>query len=550
MPLTRLSRVLVGALLLAAACCLVASRPARAVADLTLLQCDNAGLHLALEAINAAGGGSLTFNCPTEPAIISVADGTGIAGTLPSITTAIVIDGENTITLSGGNAWRIFYITGSGSLTLRNLRVTRGYASGDGGAIYNEGTLAIENSIFTNNVSTTASGGAIVTYGPTTITNSEFAFNKAVNGGAIYPRWGAGVVTISNSRLHHNETTSTTGLGGALLLWDGPKVTIQGSSIYSNTGGYGGAFYVLANSVLTVTTSTVADNATAYDGSALVNLGTTFITSSLLRSNGNSAGSGGCGLTNSGTLTLRNSTVTESTGSAFCTTGTVRIIHSTITNNSSLVLTAGCPISSCAGTYEVRNSILADNGRNCRLFSPATVISQGFNISDDNTCTLSAGGDFPQNTNPLLAPLANNGGPTRTQALLADSPALDGAQCMAGVLTDQRGVARPQGSACDVGALEVGFYGLMVTKAGQGTVTGGPIACGVTCSAGNLREGTQIVLSATPAAGEQFVGWSGACTGAGACTVTMAATSTVGATFTTVGQPPLAPRVYLPTVRR
>jgi predicted outer membrane repeat protein len=54
---------------------------------------------------------------------------------------------------------------------------------------------------------------------------------------------------------------------------------------------------------------------------------------------------------------------------------------------------------------------------------------------------------------PKLGPLANNGGPTRTMALLAGSPARNaGAGCPA---TDQRGVARPQGSACDIGAYEV-----------------------------------------------------------------------------------------------
>jgi type IV pilus modification protein PilV len=81
-------------------------------------------------------------------------------------------------------------------------------------------------------------------------------------------------------------------------------------------------------------------------------------------------------------------------------------------------------------------------------------------------------------------------------------------------------------------------YALSVTKAGAGTgtVTSSPagINCGGTCSA-NYASGTPVTLTAVPAAGSTFTGWSGAsassCTGTGACTVTMSATSSVTATF-------------------
>ena len=56
---------------------------------------------------------------------------------------------------------------------------------------------------------------------------------------------------------------------------------------------------------------------------------------------------------------------------------------------------------------------------------------------------------------PRLGPLADNGGPTLTMALLPDSPAIDAGISVPGVDTDQRGVARPQGPAPDLGAFEV-----------------------------------------------------------------------------------------------
>ncbi len=75
-------------------------------------------------------------------------------------------------------------------------------------------------------------------------------------------------------------------------------------------------------------------------------------------------------------------------------------------------------------------------------------------------------------------------------------------------------------------------YALDVTKngTGSGTVAGGPINCGSTCSA-SIASGTVVTLTATPAAGSTFGGWSGACTGSGSCVVTMTAARSVTATF-------------------
>ena len=55
---------------------------------------------------------------------------------------------------------------------------------------------------------------------------------------------------------------------------------------------------------------------------------------------------------------------------------------------------------------------------------------------------------------PLLGPLADNGGPTQTHALLAGSPAIDAGDDTAAPATDQRGVARPQGARSDIGSVE------------------------------------------------------------------------------------------------
>jgi hypothetical protein len=108
------------------------------------------------------------------------------------------------------------------------------------------------------------------------------------------------------------------------------------------------------------------------------------------------------------------------------------------------------------GFAELRNSIFANGS--AALSSTAncegTIVDGGFNL------------EFPGGTGcpgavasamPISSTLANNGGPTQTLALFTGSPALDkipptGANCPA---TDQRGVTRPQGSACDIGAFEL-----------------------------------------------------------------------------------------------
>ena len=84
----------------------------------------------------------------------------------------------------------------------------------------------------------------------------------------------------------------------------------------------------------------------------------------------------------------------------------------------------------------------------------------------------------------------------------------------------------------------VSFYSLLVNKSGQGTVTGGDINCGTTCSNLYLL-GTNLSLLATPATGYIFAGWSGACTGTDVCLVTMDAAKTVTATFAVVNTPVL-----------
>ena len=136
--------------------------------------------------------------------------------------------------------------------------------------------------------------------------------------------------------------------------------------------------------------------------------------------------------------------------------GHLTISSSTITENTA-DLGAGGGI---YGETTLQNSILANNSKeNCNT----TLRSKGYNLSSDGSCHFNGPSDL-NNTDPLLGPLQNNGGPTQTMALLPGSPAIDagnpsGCPDSNGHLltTDQRGRPRPDkedAGGCDMGAYE------------------------------------------------------------------------------------------------
>jgi len=418
------------------------------------------------------GGGTITFDCGA--ALIYLSSEIGIS-------TNTTIDGGGQVTLSGDNELQLFAINQGASLTLRNIILTDGFSPEDGGAIYNAGSLALENSTIRASHAL-ASGGAIVSYGPLRITNSLLEGNWADNGGALYPRWANAQTVIVGSVLRNNQATSTTeGWGGAILAWDGAPVTIEGSDISNNTARQGGAVYHFGNSVLTLRNSNIFGNQAQvsggspfdglggglynYSGAALltnVNLnqntanyiggglyndanGTATLTNVTLWAN--EAFYGG-GLYNPGTATLTNVTLsgnsaTSSGGGLYnLGSGTATLTNVTFTGNSAT--SNGGGIYRSSGTVTVKNTIVANSrsGANCA----GVVIDSGFNLATDTSCGVNYVRDI------LLGALADNGGPTLTHMPQPGSWAIDhGADCPE---LDQRGIGRPQGPACDIGAVE------------------------------------------------------------------------------------------------
>ena len=195
---------------------------------------------------------------------------------------------------------------------------------------------------------------------------------------------------------------------------------------------------------------------------------------------GNSTGleSDGGGIYNdyTGNVTLINSTVSGNEadnkgGGIYNSDGTLTLINSTVSNNEARSYggIANEVYFKDAGVFMI-NTIVAQNtateGPDCGFYGPLT--SQGYNlIGNGRDCDfIAASGDLvgtdESPIDPLLGPLQDNGGPTETHTLLEGSPAIDAipvADCNDNlgepVTTDQRGFARPQGTACDIGSFEL-----------------------------------------------------------------------------------------------
>jgi hypothetical protein len=208
-------------------------------------------------------------------------------------------------------------------------------------------------------------------------------------------------------------------------------------------------------------------------GAGISNGGSLTVTNSTV--SGNTASLGGGILNDGGTLTLANSTVSENTallGGGISNQGTVTLANSTVSENGG---GDGGGIFNAGGTLTLTNSTVSGNdGADIFIYgaSSATLInslvdgdcagpitSLGYNIeSPGDTCGFDQATDkFDVIADDLrLGELADNGGPTMTHALLPGSVAIDVIPAdMCEVDEDQRGVTRPQGGACDVGAVEM-----------------------------------------------------------------------------------------------
>ena len=348
--------------------------------------------------------------------------------------------------------FRILHVTPGHIVTIEGLTITDGNHSASGGGVFNEqATLTVNNCDVSGNFSG-VSGGGLYSSGASarlTIVNSRIIGNFA--GGMFQGGGGQGgginsdgTLTIINSIVGGNSVPVQPPYPGAAGgIFSGGTAEISNSSIGSNVGGAYGGGIVNGGASMTITSSTISGNTTI--------------------------GSGG-GISSSGPLTITNCTITGNSASykGFGTGGGISsgsaplaITNSTLSGNSVPSFQGyGGTINLSGGTLQIQNTILSASGPVGNIFSNSgTVTSHGYNLSSDNGGGfLTAAGD-QINTNPMLGPLQNNGGPTFTHALLTGSPAINAGDpnFTPPPSNDQRGPGYPRviGGRIDIGSFEV-----------------------------------------------------------------------------------------------
>jgi hypothetical protein len=278
-------------------------------------------------------------------------------------------------------------------------------------------------------------GGIYNKHGSLIITNSTLSENSAgISSGGIYHFQGT--ATVTNSTISGNSASYR---GGGILNED--ILTVLGSTVSENSAANGGGIYNASGHNLAVTNSTLSGNDAAIGG----------------------------GIYNDGNLWIGNGTlsgnIAEDYGGGIYSDGSAWIHNATIVFN---ILNTGTPAGAAGidGNVALYNTLVAGNlraisseYRDCS----GTIYVEGMNLFGDLTnCSIDpASPGFYGYLGSLneLGPLQDNGGHTWTHALLPGSRAIDGGDdtiCAGGPVynVDQRGVTRPQGSHCDVGAYE------------------------------------------------------------------------------------------------
>ena len=437
----------------------------------TNVPCNTQALISAVEAANAAGEGTLTLAHACTYALSAPGPASSAWG--PE---GLRITGEVTIHGSGATITRSYFsppfrlIEVVGSLAIDNVTLSNGLLPAElrsygGGAIFAlpDSDLSVESTTLARNRAPATGGGAISAASMATVSigNSRFADNFAdSSGGGIN----------SNGKLTIDDTTFVRNVS-----------KVNGGAVFSN--GFGTA------DSLTITTSTFSHNLAAGSGGA-VGHGGSSAPAAISRSTFNGNHGGGSALQTpsvadyfgGGALHLDSfsgGTVTASTfsgntaigsGGAILAKPAYSITGSTIAGNTAIYGGGGGiagppskpPLPPVPGP-RLTATIVADNigePANCR-----NVRDGGYNLDTAMTCGFSAVNESVSSTHAGLGQLADNGGPTKTIALTAGSGALDKipptasdpvtAASLCQDTADQRGVARPQGAACEIGAFEV-----------------------------------------------------------------------------------------------
>jgi CSLREA domain-containing protein len=351
---------------------------------------------------------------------------------------------------------RVFHVGVGHSVHIKGVTIRNGRAvvyPCRGGGIRNDGILTIDDSVIRDNEA------------------GNFQVCSGVGGGIYNSE--SGVLTLSRSLVRDNRAESE---GSSLANWGGTAAvfesTLDAPAALGPIGFYGiqntdGSLFTLADSIVQGDTGQIAELNAEPDSLIMIvnstirrakltgiqNAGVMTMIGSTVSQNPY----GGIRNYSPGQLAMENSTISGN-GSFGVDNGSsgpapsLFALNVTITNNESKARNAqgvGIRTQGSALTTLINTIVARNKPGDCR----GTQLSLGHNLDGDGSCGLTAAGDL-SGVNPVLGPLANNGGPTETHLPLVFSPAIGAGDAGACPTTDQRGMTRPQ-AGCDIGAVEV-----------------------------------------------------------------------------------------------
>ena len=433
-----------------------------------------------------------------------------LSGTIFLTTSLTVLAGQGSLTLNGngiilngdtdnngtGNI-PVMVAEPGAALILDNVVIFKGYSSsnayGAGLTIQTGASATISSSTFQANSNIGGGAGGIQNSGTLNATNVDFLSNTSVDtisvipfsvGGGLFNAAGGNAVV--NGGAFNSNSAGT--WGGGIMNAAGAALTLNGSYFFLNSAASGGGIFNAGTATLT---QVILDNNTAASGGGMYNYQSnpTLTDSTILwnfATNGsgmyneqaspsltnvtfreNAATGSGGGMTNTSSsapslvnVTFSGNTASLNGGGMFNSSSAPSLTAVTFSLNTANNFGGGIYNTGSNGTI-LRNTLIADSTNGDCYGAVDTTLQSHHNLIEDAGPFFSCGLTHGANNNivgqgdPKLGPLQNNGGLTDTIKPLASSAAINaGDSAGACPSTDQRGTLRPQGAACDIGALE------------------------------------------------------------------------------------------------
>ena len=452
-----------------------------------------------------------TIGGPTLADANTAVQGGGIFNRGTITDTGLVLQGNSASQVGGG-------IYNIGSLTLNGARVV-GNSAVDGGGLYNfkgnqAGQFAISNSFFSSNHATDA-GGAIWQSVPDSSVTSASIDHSTIGDNNTSSQYGGGIELVGPLGLIGPGSLAERRASGAAsphtVIDPFTFIEITDSSIQNNTASTktgGGIDSFFAN--LSMARDTVSGNQAGTSGGGM-NLEFTVVFGPDSTNHPEAARKGRFGSRQvpSGpaeNLTISGNNAANHGGGIYGNPIEADFEHFTIADNHSATGTAGLEVNGTDGSsINIGRTLLARNTpTNCAFTNGSEVTeapgaTDSANLDTGSSCGFTQASDQQNVADPKLGNLADNFGPTQTDALLFGSPAIDAVpdKCPT-PNTDERGTTRPQAALCDIGAYECIGTSPTVTQVAPNS---GPPAGGtnVVISGTNFDRPATVTFGGTPA---------------------------------------------------